>query len=87
MWIAILISMFPSAKELKDSADCHWVVAHVTPPSWKQHLKETSLEKLCDIHDRAYMWQAVLDNMLNNRTHKLISTLAKARASCDAIRV
>ncbi|GKC70363.1 hypothetical protein Tco_1116246, partial [Tanacetum coccineum] len=49
---------FPSAKELKDSADCHWVVAH-----------------------------AVLDNMLNNRTHKLISTLAKARASCDAIRV
>ncbi|GJR68202.1 hypothetical protein Tco_0014267 [Tanacetum coccineum] len=26
---------FPSAKELKDSADCHWVVAHVTPPSWK----------------------------------------------------
>ncbi|GKD24476.1 hypothetical protein Tco_1230690 [Tanacetum coccineum] len=44
---------FPSAKELKDSADYHWVVAHVTPPS----------------------------------THKLISTLAKARASCDAIRV
>ncbi|GKD35731.1 hypothetical protein Tco_1251240 [Tanacetum coccineum] len=24
---------FPSAKELKDVTDCHWVVAHVTPPS------------------------------------------------------
>ncbi|GKF89501.1 hypothetical protein Tco_0263464 [Tanacetum coccineum] len=62
------------------------VVAHVTPPSWKQHLKEINLEKICDIHDRAYMRQAVLDNMLNRRTCKLISTLLKARASCDAIR-
>ncbi|GKC08029.1 hypothetical protein Tco_0999639 [Tanacetum coccineum] len=39
------IHEFPSAKELKDSTDCHWVVAYVTPPSWKQHLKEISLEK------------------------------------------
>ncbi|GJS91673.1 hypothetical protein Tco_0774309 [Tanacetum coccineum] len=31
---------FPSAKELKDATDCHWVVAHVTPPSWKQYLME-----------------------------------------------
>ncbi|GKB69259.1 hypothetical protein Tco_0930671 [Tanacetum coccineum] len=46
---------FPSAKELKNSVDCHFVVAHVTPPSWKQHLRDISLEKLCDIHDRAYM--------------------------------
>nr|GEV23393.1 hypothetical protein [Tanacetum cinerariifolium] len=38
------------------------VVAHVTSLSWKQHLKEISLEQLCDIHDRAYMHQAVLDN-------------------------
>ncbi|GJZ64420.1 hypothetical protein Tco_0620841 [Tanacetum coccineum] len=68
---------FPSAKELKDSSDCHWVVAHVTPPSWKQHLKEISLEKLYDIHDKAYMRQAVLDNMLNNRIRKLMSTLSK----------
>ncbi|GJY62636.1 hypothetical protein Tco_0464096, partial [Tanacetum coccineum] len=49
------IPEFPSAKELKDFADCHWVVAHVTPPLWKQNLKEISLEKLCDIHDKAYM--------------------------------
>ncbi|GJS13628.1 hypothetical protein Tco_0408100 [Tanacetum coccineum] len=28
------IHEFPSAKELRDATDCHWVVAHVTPPSW-----------------------------------------------------
>ncbi|GJV76593.1 hypothetical protein Tco_1508177 [Tanacetum coccineum] len=80
------IHEFPSAKELKDSADCHFVVAHVTPPSWKWHLKEIILEKLYDIHDRAYMRQAMLDNMLNSKTRKLISTLSKAKDSCDAIR-
>ncbi|GJZ01602.1 hypothetical protein Tco_0519563 [Tanacetum coccineum] len=31
---------FPSAKELKDMTDCHWVVAHVTHPSWKHYLRE-----------------------------------------------
>ncbi|GJU61625.1 hypothetical protein Tco_1243460 [Tanacetum coccineum] len=77
---------FPSAKELKDSIDCHWVVAHVTPPLWKQLLKEISLEKLCDIHDKAYMQQVVLDNVLNSKTRKLMSTLMKAKASCDVIR-
>ncbi|GJT43200.1 hypothetical protein Tco_0951915 [Tanacetum coccineum] len=74
---------FPSAKELKDSFDCHWVVAHVTPPSWKQHLKEISLEKLYDIHDKAYMRQVVLDNMLNNRIRKLMSTLSKELIRSD----
>ncbi|GKB21879.1 hypothetical protein Tco_0855802 [Tanacetum coccineum] len=80
------IHEFPSAKELKDATDCHWVVAHVTPPSWKQHLREISIEQLCDIHDRAYIRQAVLDNVLNNRTRELISALHKAKTSYDAIR-
>ncbi|GKC09735.1 hypothetical protein Tco_1001345 [Tanacetum coccineum] len=79
------IHEFLSAKELKDSIDCHWVVAHVTPPSWKQHMKKICLEKLYDIHDRAYMRQVVLDNTLSSRTYKLIFALSKARASCDAI--
>ncbi|GJZ62209.1 hypothetical protein Tco_0618346 [Tanacetum coccineum] len=52
------IHKFPSARELKDANDCHWVVAHVAPPSWKQHLRDISIEQLCDIHDRAYMRQA-----------------------------
>ncbi|GJY34893.1 hypothetical protein Tco_0419362 [Tanacetum coccineum] len=80
------IHEFPSAKELRDAIDCHWVVAHVTPPSWKQHLREISIEQLCDIHDRVYMWQAVLDNVLNSITRELISTLHKAKTSYDAIR-
>ncbi|GJW74808.1 hypothetical protein Tco_0134178 [Tanacetum coccineum] len=80
------IHEFPSAKELKDATDCHWVVAHVTPPSWKQHLSEISIEQLYDIHDRAYMRQAVLDNVLNSRTRELISALHKAKTSYDTIR-
>nr|GEW28056.1 reverse transcriptase [Tanacetum cinerariifolium] len=68
------IHEFPSAKELKDFADCHWVVAHVTPPLWKQHLKEIIMEKLYDIYEKAYMWQAALDNVMNRRTLKLMST-------------
>ncbi|GJQ97417.1 hypothetical protein Tco_0008556 [Tanacetum coccineum] len=71
--------------ELKDSANCHWVVAHVTPPSWKEHLCQISIKQLCDIHDRAYMCQVVLDNVLNSRTRELISSLYKATASYDAI--
>ncbi|GKE98960.1 hypothetical protein Tco_0022311, partial [Tanacetum coccineum] len=77
---------FPSVRELKDATDCHWVVAHFTPPSWKQHLRDISIEQLCNIHDRAYILQVVLDNMLNSRTRELISALHKARASGDAIR-
>ncbi|GJR76063.1 hypothetical protein Tco_0088428, partial [Tanacetum coccineum] len=80
------IHEFPSTRELKDATDYHWVVAHVTTPYWKQHLRDISIEHLCDIHDRAYMRQVVLDNMLNSRTRELIFALHKARASNDAIR-
>ncbi|GJS30556.1 hypothetical protein Tco_0491176 [Tanacetum coccineum] len=53
---------------------------------YRQYLREISIEQLCDIHDRAYIRQAVLDNMLNSRNQELISALHKARASRDAIR-
>nr|GEZ48068.1 hypothetical protein [Tanacetum cinerariifolium] len=79
------IHEFPSAKELKDATYYHWVVAHVTPPSWKQHLREISIEQLYDIHDRAYIRQAVLDNTLNSRTRELISSHCKAKTSYDSI--
>nr|GFA49891.1 hypothetical protein [Tanacetum cinerariifolium] len=79
------IHEFPSAKELKDSVDCHWVVAHVTPTLWKQHFKEISLEKLYDIYDKAYIRQVILDNVMNMRTYELMSTLTKDRTVCDAI--
>nr|GEV21965.1 hypothetical protein [Tanacetum cinerariifolium] len=49
------IHEFPSNKELKDATDYHWVVAQVTPPSWKPYLREISTEQLRDTHDKAYM--------------------------------
>ncbi|GKA75861.1 hypothetical protein Tco_0782239 [Tanacetum coccineum] len=81
-----MILEFPSAKELKDATDCHWVIAHVTPPSWKQYLRGINIEQLCYIQDKAYMRQAVLGNVLNGRTRELIFALHKARASCDTMR-
>nr|GEV36186.1 hypothetical protein [Tanacetum cinerariifolium] len=57
------IHEFPSAKELRDAIDCHWVVVHVTPSSWKKHLREINIEQLYDIHNRAYMRHVVLDNV------------------------
>nr|GEW94127.1 hypothetical protein [Tanacetum cinerariifolium] len=80
------IHEFPSAKELKDVTDYHWIIANVTPPSWKQYLRDISIEQLCDIHDKAYIHQAVLDNILNGRTRELVFALHKARASCDIMR-
>nr|GEX95849.1 hypothetical protein [Tanacetum cinerariifolium] len=32
-WKVPAQAKFPSAKELKDTIDCHWVIAHVTHPS------------------------------------------------------
>ncbi|GJR35459.1 hypothetical protein Tco_1211143 [Tanacetum coccineum] len=64
----------------------HLVVTHVTPPSWKHHLKEISLETICDIHDKADMMRVILDNVMNRITRELMSTLLEARAACDAIR-
>nr|GFA44330.1 hypothetical protein [Tanacetum cinerariifolium] len=80
------IHEFPLAKEVKDSTDCHWVMAYVTSPSQKKHRRQISIKQLCVIHDRAYMRQVFLDNVLNSRTWELISALHKATASCDAIR-
>nr|GEV81313.1 hypothetical protein [Tanacetum cinerariifolium] len=47
---------------------------------------EISLEKLCDIHNKEYTRHTVLDNMLNSRTHKLMSMLSKDRDSYDVNR-
>ncbi|GJW44982.1 hypothetical protein Tco_0073781 [Tanacetum coccineum] len=69
---------------MDNDPDIH--VANVTPPSWKKYLKEISLEKLYDIHDKAYIRQVILDNTLNRRTRKLMFALSKAQTSCDTIR-
>ncbi|GJV66365.1 hypothetical protein Tco_1477193 [Tanacetum coccineum] len=71
------IHEFPSAKELKDSADRHFVVAHVTPPSRKHHLRDISHEKLCNIHDRAYMRQDKAYAELERKCNKALQDLDK----------
>nr|GEV50067.1 hypothetical protein [Tanacetum cinerariifolium] len=69
----------------QNATDFHWVVAHVTPPSWKQYLREISMKQLYNIYDKAYMHQAVLDNVLNGRTRELIFALHKAKESCNTM--
>ncbi|GKE15462.1 hypothetical protein Tco_1423039, partial [Tanacetum coccineum] len=68
--------------DVDSDPDIHGKFEHV----YRQHLRDISIEQLCDIHDRAYMRQTILDNMLNSKTKELISALHKAMASCDAIR-
>ena len=43
------------------------------------------MEELCDLHDKSYTRQAVLDNHLNDRTRDLIHTVKGAREKMDAI--
>ena len=44
-----------------------------------------SIEELCDLHDKSYTRQIVLDNHLNGRTRDLIRTVKGAREKMDAI--
>nr|GEX65969.1 hypothetical protein [Tanacetum cinerariifolium] len=46
------IHEFPSAKELKDTTDCQWVVAHETPHSWHPAILcgKKRLRKIKHIH-------------------------------------
>ncbi|GKC16727.1 hypothetical protein Tco_1013509, partial [Tanacetum coccineum] len=54
------------------------------PDIYEATSQRDKLKKLCDIHDKAYMWQVVLDNVINKKTCELMSTLTKAKAACDA---
>nr|GEV51319.1 hypothetical protein [Tanacetum cinerariifolium] len=68
----ILIYMFPSTKELKDATDCHWVVAHFTPPSWKQ-----THELISTLHKARASYDAIREregkvNGLHNEYSRLV---------------
>ena len=43
------------------------------------------IEELCDLHDKSYTRQAVLDNHLNARTKEVVCTLETAKENMDAI--
>jgi predicted RNase H-like nuclease (RuvC/YqgF family) len=78
-------SGLPSTKELPDALACHRLALHITPPSWKSVLTNMPIEELCDLHDKSYTRQAVLDNHLNSCTREVVRTLASAREKMDEI--
>ncbi|GKC42216.1 hypothetical protein Tco_1059938 [Tanacetum coccineum] len=60
--------------------------SHVTPPSWKQNLREISIEQLCDIHDRAYMRQLDKDRAyaeLERKCNEALQDLEKNHLVSD----
>ena len=44
-----------------------------------------SIEQLCDLHDKSYTRQAVLDNHLNSRTRELIWTVKNAKEELNVV--
>ncbi|GJS05996.1 hypothetical protein Tco_0362792 [Tanacetum coccineum] len=53
--IFVVCADFPKAKELKDAKDYHWVVSHVTPPSWKVRADCDAIQERGKIKDRGYV--------------------------------
>jgi hypothetical protein len=74
-----------NTKELPNSFACHLLVESVTPAGWKRPLDDMSLERLCDLHDKSYTWQANLDNHLNARTRELIQTMKNAKEELSIV--
>ena len=74
-----------NTKELPNALACHQLVEKVTPPNWRGVLDNMSMEELCDLHDKSYTRQAVMDNHLNDHTRDLIRTVKGAREKMDAI--
>lgn len=83
--INVYCTGLPNNKKLPDALACHQLVEKVTPPSWVGALDNMSMEELCDLHDKTYTRQVVLDNHLNDRTRDLIRTVKGAREKMDAI--
>jgi RNase P protein component len=78
-------SGLPNARELPDALACHRLALHITPPSWRSLLANMPIEELCDLHDKSYTRQAVLDNHLKSRIREVVRTLASAREKMDEI--
>ncbi|GKA53968.1 hypothetical protein Tco_0752917, partial [Tanacetum coccineum] len=72
---------FPNTKELSNALDCHILVEQVTYPSWTGFLNNMSLEKLCDLHEKSYTRQAMMDNYYNGRVHE------ELKVKCDSVLV
>ena len=54
--------------------------------SWRGTLEGMSIERLCDLHDKSYIRQDVLDNHLNNRARELVRLVKNAKEEVGVIR-
>nr|GEX71065.1 hypothetical protein [Tanacetum cinerariifolium] len=65
--------------ELKDATACHLKSSTITPPTWKGFLDNHINVDLLDLYDHCYARQAVMDNAVNRRSHKLLEVIEKLR--------
>ncbi|GJS19956.1 hypothetical protein Tco_0448588 [Tanacetum coccineum] len=72
--------------ELKDATACHLKISVITPHTWKDFLDNHLDVDLLDLHDRCYARQAVVDNAVNRRSHKLLEVIKKLRGEADVMR-
>ncbi|GJU80217.1 hypothetical protein Tco_1282582 [Tanacetum coccineum] len=72
--------------ELKDATVCHLKIFAITPPDWKVFLDNHLDVDLLDLYDRCYARQAIVDNVVNRRSHKLLEVIEKLRGETDVMR-
>ncbi|GKA92811.1 hypothetical protein Tco_0814736 [Tanacetum coccineum] len=76
----------PDVLELKDATACHLKISAITTPAWKNHLDNHMDLELLDLHDRCYARQAVVDNVVNRRSHELLQVIEKLRGKFTVMR-
>ncbi|GKG60088.1 hypothetical protein Tco_0609752, partial [Tanacetum coccineum] len=59
--------------KLKDDITCHLNIS-------------TSDVELLDLHDHCYARQAVVDNVVNRMSHKILQVIEKLRGECDVMK-
>lgn len=55
------------------------------PTGWTRALDNMSMERRCDLHDKSYTRQAILDNHLNTRTRELLRAVKSAREEMNVM--
>ncbi|GKC65188.1 hypothetical protein Tco_1097786 [Tanacetum coccineum] len=72
--------------ELKDATVYHLKISAITPLAWKNHLDNHMDLELLDLHDRCYVRQVVVDNVVNRRSCELLQVIEKLRGEFDVMR-
>ncbi|GJT38957.1 putative reverse transcriptase domain-containing protein [Tanacetum coccineum] len=71
--------------ELKDATACHLKISAITLPSWKGFLDNHLNVDLFYLHDCYYARQAVVDNVVNRRSHELLEVIEKLWGEADVM--